>query len=315
VTSKCEFVREHATEFGVGVLCETVKLSPVSYYRSLKLVATEPEVGVELVEQVFWRHSRRYGSRRIHAELSAAGVSIGRHRVRRIMRELGLRAIQPKSFVPRTTNSRHTLGYNENMLLKMKLPPREMRRVIVSDITYLPLQSGKWGYLVTWMDLCSRRILGWAVGEKMDEALLLSATRVMLRRHRLAKKAILHSDRGGQYAGKRFRSLLLGNKLRQSMSRAGETYDNAFAESLFSRYKAELLESGAFTNIEEAELETFNYIEGYYNRIRRHSSLGYLSPEDYEKKCAAERDEKLAKKFDKRKVKGIKVKEHSCNTI
>ena len=231
------------------------------------------------------------------------------------MRESGLRAIQPKSFVPRTTDSRHTLGYSENLLLKIKLPPPQMRRVIVSDITYLPLQSGEWGYLVTWMDLFSRRILGWAVGARMDEALLLQATKMMLRRHRLTKKTIVHSDRGGQYAGKRFRSLLLGHKLRQSMSRAGETYDNAFAESLFSRYKAELLESGAFNNIEEAELETFNYIEGYYNRIRRHSSLGYLSPEDYEKKSAVERDEKLAKKFDKGKVKGIKVKEHSCNII
>ncbi len=99
------------------------------------------------------------------------------------------------------------------------------------------------------------------------------------------------------------------------MSRAGETWDNAFAESLFSRYKAELLESGAFTDIEEAEAETFNYIEGYYNRIRRHSSLGYSSPEDYEKKCATERDEKLSQKFDKGKVKGIRVKEYSCNTI
>lgn len=315
MTSKCEFVSAHASEFAVKQLCETVKLNPVSYYRSLKSVAVEAEADAESVEQVFWQHSRRYGSRRIHAELSAAGASIGRHRVRRLMRERGLRAIAPKSFVPRTTLSRHTLGYSENLLLKLKLPPTQMRRVLVSDITYLPLSSGEWGYLVTWMDLFSRRILGWAVGEKMDEALLLSATRMMLRRHRLAKNAILHSDRGGQYAGKRFRSLLLGNKLRQSMSRAGETYDNAFAESLFSRYKAELLESGAFTNIEEAELETFNYIEGYYNRIRRHSSLGYLSPEDYEKKCAAERDEKLGKKFDKEKEKGIRVKEYSCNTI
>lgn len=301
MTVKCEFVREYAAQFGVGRLCETLKLSPVTYYRSLKSVAVALQADAESVKQVFWRHSRRYGSRRIHAELLAAGVLIGRHRVRRMMRESGLRAIQPKSFVPRTTDSRHTLGYSENLLLKIKLPPPQMRRVIVSDITYLPLQSGEWGSLVTWMDLFSRRILGWAVGARMDEALLLQATRMMLRRHRLTKKTIVHSDRGGQYAGKRFRSLLLGHKLRQSMSRAGETSDNAFAESLFSRYKAELLESGAFTNIEEAELETFNYIEGYYNRIRRHSSLGYLSPEDYEKKRAAERDEKLGKKFDKGK--------------
>lgn len=150
------------------------------------------------------------------------------------------------------------------------------------------------------MDLFSRRILGWAVGARMDEKLLLSATRMMLGRHKPGTNAILHSDRGGQYAGKQFRNLLLTNKLRQSMSRAGETYDNAFAESLFSRYKAELLENGAFSNIEEAEMETFSYIEGYYNRIRRHSGLGYLSPEEYEKQKAAERNKEPGGKLTKK---------------
>ena len=300
--AKCEFVRENSGEFSIKQLCQAVKLSAVSYYRSLNRArnskSKEDQIA-KLVEEVFSQHRRRYGLRPIHAELRARGVKVGRHRVRRLMRQKQLRAIQPKSFVPRTTESRHKLGYSENLLLNMQLPPPQMRTIIVSGITYLSLESGEWGYLVTWMDLFSRRILGWAIRERMDEELLLRATRMMLKHHRLAKRAILHSDRGGQYAGKRYRSLLAGQKLRQSMSRAGETYDNAYAESLFSRYKAELLESESFSSIEEAELETFNYIEGYYNRIRRHSSLGYLSPEEYEKKKAAERDEKLSKRFDK----------------
>jgi transposase InsO family protein len=300
--AKCEFVRENSGDFSIKQLCQAVKLSAVSYYRSLNRArnskSKEDQIA-KLVEEVFSQHRRRYGLRPIHAELRARGVKVGRHRVRRLMRQKQLRAIQPKSFVPRTTESRHKLGYSENLLLNMQLPPPQMRTIIVSGITYLSLESGEWGYLVTWMDLFSRRILGWAIRERMDEELLLRATRMMLKHHRLAKRAILHSDRGGQYAGKRYRSLLAGQKLRQSMSRAGETYDNAYAESLFSRYKAELLESESFSSIEEAELETFNYIEGYYNRIRRHSSLGYLSPEEYEKKKAAERDEKLSKRFDK----------------
>jgi len=108
----------------------------------------------------FWEHDRQYGSRRIHAELQAAGVRIGRHRVRALMGRMGLRTIALKSFVPRTTQSRQSLGYIPNLLLEMKLLPQMPRRVIASDITYLPLASGAWGYLVTWLDLFSRRILG-----------------------------------------------------------------------------------------------------------------------------------------------------------
>lgn len=291
--------------FAVRDLCQAVNLNRTSYYRLLErsggTVSAATAAAVAAVERVFWQHARRYGARRIHAELAASGIGIGRHRIRAIMRQQGLQAIAPKSFVPRTTDSRHKLGYSPNLLLEMKLPPELPRRVIVSDITYLPLVTDGWGYLITWMDLFSRRILGWAVGARMDEKLLLSATRMMLGRHKPGTKAILHSDRGGQYAGKQFRNLLLTNKLRQSMSRAGETYDNAFAESLFSRYKAELLENGAFSNIEEAEMETFSYIEGYYNRIRRHSGLGYLSPEEYEKQKAAERNKEPGGKLTKKK--------------
>jgi transposase InsO family protein len=288
-------------------------VSRSSLYRSLNKDEDEPKEkrDGEIVREVFWRHSRRYGSRRIHADLKAEGKCVGRHRIRRLMREEGLRAIQPRSFVPRTTNSGHKLGFSRNLLLEKDLPEKP-NEVVVGDITYLPLQDGSFAYLATWIDLFSRKIVGWEVRDNMEEDLILKAFSRVLKRRKLEMKAIIHSDRGGQYCSNKFRALLKRKNCLQSMSRAGETYDNAFAESLFSRYKAELLEGGSFSDVEEARLETFNYIEGYYNRIRRHSSLGYLSPEEFERKYAEERDKKLVEVLDNKKRKGIKAKTLSC---
>ena len=225
-----------------------LKVDKSSYYRWAK--ERRPGKGKDMleakIEEVFWRHGRKYGSRRIYFELRDEGYPAGRHKVRRVMREQGLKAIQPRSFVPRTTNSRHTLGYSPNLLLEMNLPPDKPLSVIVGDITYLPLQNGKWDYLATWTDLFSRRILGWAIREDMTENLIIEAFQMLLGRVKLPAGCIIHSDRGGQYASKKFRELLKLHGCQQSMSRAGETYDNAFAESLFSRYKAELLEGGSF---------------------------------------------------------------------
>ena len=124
----------------------------------------------EAVTMVFGRHSRRYGSRRIHAEMTAEGYSISRHRIRRVMSSQGLKAIQPRSFVPRTTNSRHTLGYSPNLLLELAPVPAEPRSVIVGDITYLPLRSGRWCYMATWTDLFSRRVLGWSIRDDIGKS-------------------------------------------------------------------------------------------------------------------------------------------------
>ena len=281
-------------------ICQLLQLCAVSYYRYLgsaraKAERAEEEDDDKAVREVFWRHSRRYGSRRIHAELRAKGIRIGRHRIRKSLAEQGLRAIQPKSFVPRTTESRHSLGYSPNLLLGEEVPPQGPRRIIVGDITYLPLIDGDFLYLASWMDLYSRKVLGWTVEERMEEQLVTEAMEMALRRHApFSEGVVVHSDRGGQYAGKGFRQLLERHGIRQSMSRAGESYDNAFAESLFSRYKSELLEGGAFTDVEEARSESFNYIEVYYNRVRRHSALGYLSPDEYERKYQEEKEREAA---------------------
>lgn len=273
-------------DFPVVLACRLLHLERSSFYRWRQAAQDAGQAPAELAQEVqaiFWEHSRRYGARRIAAELRARGVAVSRHQVRVVMREWGLQAIQPCSFVPHTTDSRHTLGYSPNLLLEMVLPPGKPRSVVVGDITYLPLQTGAWAYLATWMDLFSRRILGWAVRGDMTEALVAEALQMALRRESWPVGCVLHSDRGGQYAAKGFRQLLGQHGLRQSMSRAGESYDNAFGESLFSRYKAELLEGGSFTDEEEARLESFQYLEGYYNRVRRHSGLGYVSPEEYER--------------------------------
>lgn len=328
-----------AVRLSVRTLCSLLQVSPVSYYRWKKRTGSgegDDDGGCALpraaststgerrtertdekaVREVFWRHSRRYGSRRIHAELQAGGVKIGRHRIRKLLKEQGLRAIQPKSFVPRTTDSRHHLGYSPNLLLKEELPPKRPKQILVGDITYLPLQDGSFAYLATWTDLFSRKVLGWAVRDNMEEGLILEAMEMVLRRYApLSQEAIVHSDRGGQYAGKEFRRLLERHRVRQSMSRADEAYDNAYAESLFSRYKAELLEGGAFADLEEARSETFNYIEGYYNRIRRHSGLGYLSPDEYLQKYVEERDRELGRRLAENPPKGILAKQLFRNKI
>lgn len=307
-------------EFPKREVFKLLRVDKSSFYRRCKERKSDDALAGKIGE-VFWQHSRRYGSRRIHAELKAEGFSIGRHRIRKVMNASGLKAIQPKSFVPRTTNSSHTLGYSPNLLLELKLPPDKPLKVIVGDITYVPLADGGWAYLATWTDLFSRRILGWAVMSEMTEDLIIAAFLMLLRRVKLPAGCIIHSDRGGQYASRKFRGILQQTGCRQSMSRAGETYDNAFAESLFSRYKAELLEGGRFTDTEEAKMETFQYIDGYYNRIRRHSSLGYQSPLAFEADHRQRTENRAVfpsltpNTIDNKSTKGVKPKQHSCPTF
>jgi putative transposase len=277
------FIASEATNYPAVIMCQLLGVSRSGYYAWKERPERQDQLAPK-VEEVFWFHSRRYGSRRIAAELRRKAV-IGRHRVRRLMREQDLHAIQPRRFVPRTTDSRHGQRVSPNLLLERAIKVDRPRQVIVGDITYLPLQNGRWAYLATWMDLFSRRIVGWHLADSMTAELVIEAIRKAILRERLPTGMIVHSDRGGQYVDTEFRRLLNQHGFEQSMSRADETYDNAHAESLFSRYKAELLEGGSFADVEQARSETFAFIEGYYNRIRLHSSLGYLSPEEFEQDC------------------------------
>jgi transposase InsO family protein len=237
----------------------------------------------ERVEAVFYRHRRRYGTRRIAAELRAEGVGAGRCAVRSQMKRLGLRAIQPKRFVPHTTDSGHGAPPSPNLLLDERNAPRQPREVIVGDITYLPLRSGKWGYLASWQDKLTKRIVGWAVESRMTDELVIKAFKRAVASGGVKAATIVHTNRSSQYVSNNFRALLADYECRQSMSRRASCWDNAQAESFFSRYKAELLEGGVFEDVSQARSETFSYIEGYYNRARRHSTLGYETPDEFER--------------------------------
>lgn len=230
------------------------------------------------VKECFWLHRRRYGTRRI-----AAALKIGRSTARRVMRRENLRAIQPRSFKPQTTDSGHGLPVCANLLQNGANAPTSGGEVFVGDITYLRLRDGKFCYLACLQDKFTRRIVGWKVSERMTAQLVIDVFNQARRHGLISKGAIIHTDQGSQYAAIEYRRLLYIGGFRQSMSRRGNCYDNAQAESFFSRFKAELVENGIFESIKEARSEIFSYIEGYYNRIRLHSGLNYQSPLEFEK--------------------------------
>ncbi len=278
-----------------------LKVGQAAYYawrggKTYRLSGGKTELAVA-VKEVFYRHRRRYGARRISAELLAEGVAIGRRLASSLMKAQKLTAICPKRFVPKTTDSKHNFGFSPNLLKEAVGEPLGKGEVIVGDITYLPLQNGRFCYLACLQDKYTRRILGWAVSETMTAQLVLDAFNRARRRGLIKCRAIIHTDRGSQYAAVEYRRLLYINGYRQSMSGKGNCYDNAQAESFFSRFKTELVEGGRFESVEQARSEIFSYIEGYYNRIRRHSSLGYVSPLEFEKQLKIKNQKRSRESF------------------
>ncbi|MFD2937743.1 IS3 family transposase [Spirosoma flavum] len=280
-----QFICQHIDEHAVQLLCKVFGVSRSGFYRYQAGETYQPTEGkkklTQSVEESFLDHCQRYGSRRLVEELRDQGYQVSRYQVQQLMQQQGLRAIQPRIFVPRTTDSRHDGPFSPNLLLEAPLPTAP-GLVLVGEITYIALAGGEWAYLAAWMDLFSRRIKGWQVEKHMEASLIHKALKKALVAYPIQEQAIVHSDRGGQYIDKGFRLTLKDNQLRQSMSRPDDPYDNAFMESYWSRLKAELIQDGIFQNLEDARTELFEYIECYYNRKRKHSSLGYLSPEQFE---------------------------------
>ena len=231
------------------------------------------------VTAIFHKHRRRYGTRRIVDELRDRGVPCSRRRVAKLLKLQGLRAIQPKSFKPRGTESRHRLGFNPNLLLDAP-ECTGSNQWWVGDITYVPLADRTFSYLATLMDRYSRRIVGWHLAEDMTESLVLKTLRAAIRARQPAANLIHHTDRGGQYAGREYRRMLQRAAMRQSMSRADNCYDNAFMESCFGTIKTEL-EMAEYDSHRLAEKELAEFI-AYYNTERKHSALGYLTPAQFE---------------------------------
>lgn len=266
----------------IAQICEVLEISRSAYYAWLDSKATqrdhEERVLAPKVHEVFMHHRRRYGSRRVAKEIASKGLEFGRRRAGRLMHFQGLRAIQPKSFKPRSTESKHRLGYSPNLLLTESA--MAIGQVWVGDITYIPCQECNFCYLAVLMDLYSRRIVGWHMSQDMTEELVARALRNAITDRQPSAGLIHHTDRGGQYAAKEYRQILARARMRQSMSRADDCYDNASMESCFGTIKNEL-EMTEYKYYSEALKEITSYIE-YYNVERRHSSLDYLSPVQFE---------------------------------
>ena len=284
------FVKDHKKEFPVIRLCDTLGLSTTAYYNyanGKSYVDSQSEIDLKKkVKEIFYFHKKRYGAARILADLLEQGYNIGIYKVRSLMKKQGLQALQSKRFVPKTTQSHPNLRRSPNMMLEEKNQPKKPNAAIVGDITYLPCREENgyfyWLYLSVWMDLFSRKIVGWHVDENMEEALVIQAFQMFLRNRNPKVGLIVHSDGGGQYGSIKFRTLIKENSLRQSMTRKNNHYDNAHIESLFGRFKTEMKEEIIFKSLEHARFKVFEYIEGYYNTIRRHSSLGQISPNVFE---------------------------------
>ena len=278
--NQLQFIDQQRLHYPVQLLCQVLAVVPSRYYAWCRRAMKKAEPAWErAMVDVFDDHQRRYGTRRLQVELRELGHRVGRQALRTALRRHGRKALQPKAFTPRTTDSTHGKRCAPNLLLD-RPKPTQANRVWVSDITYLPLASGQWVYCCAFQDVCTKQVVGWQVRADMPEALVTTALQRALLAQRPAPGLIVHSDRGGQYVGNVYKTLLRDAQAQLSHSRRGECYDNAQAESLWSRLKTELLELRewpVFTDLADAQASVADYFD-YYNHKRRHSSIGYLKP-------------------------------------
>jgi putative transposase len=279
-----QFILDNREEYPVSVMSRVLGVSPNSYYHWLRCPESsrvrENRRILEEIGRIRRGKKRCYGSPRVHRELLDRGFSCSRKRVERLMRENGIRARVRKKF-RRTTDSKHAYPVAPN-LLKRCFEVNEPDRVWASDITYIYTEQG-WLYLSTVMDLYSRRIVGWSMNERMTEHLVIDALEMAVGARRPAPGLLHHSDRGSQYAGRKYQDKLKKHDMICSMSRKGDCWDNAVMESFYRSLKVESDYSDKYRTRKEAKRDIFMYIEMFYNRVRSHSSLGYKSPEEYER--------------------------------
>jgi transposase InsO family protein len=274
-------------EFDLAEMCEALGLSRSGYYRWVAAVpSTRNQSDLILKEQIqaICRQAQgRYGYRPMHGHLVDEGAACGRDRTLRLMRELGLQSHQGPRFKPCGTDSKHLFGYSPNLLGELG-KPEHLDQVWVADTTCLLSKSG-WRYLATIMDLCTRRIVGWSISENNDTDLVCTALEnAVITRGGIRDGIMHHSDRGSTYASDRYQRLLMKLKMSPSMSRKGNCYDNAAMESFYGRYKTSSVRGHVFVDDAALRANVFEYIEIFYNRFRKHSSLGYKSPMQAEAK-------------------------------
>jgi transposase InsO family protein len=265
--------------------CRILQVSRAGYYQHRQRGARESDrVTTVYLKAAFSGSGKSYGSRRLASALQAQGLTIGRYRVRRLMREAALRPVWKRKFI-HTTDSRHDLPVAEN-LLNRQFEANAPNQAWVSDISYVRTRQG-WLYLAAVMDLFSRKIVGWSMGPTMPTELVATALRMAVQQRKPAPGLLLHSDRGSQYASLEYQALLDQHGIRCSMSRKGNCWDNAVMERFFLNLKMERVWQRDYANHGEGQRDITQYIVGFYNSVRLHSTLGYLSPAAYERKMAA----------------------------
>lgn len=265
-------------------MCQVLEVSRSGYYKWLNKKPSKNQLFNEelkiKIAEIYWQHKGRYGSPRIHKQLRKEGYAVNIKRVTRLMRIMGLKAIQKRKF-KKTTNSNHNLPIKDN-LLKRKFDIKKPNKVWVSDITYIPTQTG-WLYLAVVIDLYSRKVVGYSMSKSIDANLIVSAVKMAINNRKPESDLIFHSDRGSQYASNKVQNLFKKYNIRSSMSRKGDCWDNAVAESFFGTLKMELVYHQNYLDQTQARVDIFEYIASYYNNLRLHSYLNYMSPKNYEK--------------------------------
>jgi len=274
---------ENINIFHLNRMSKVLEVSRSGYYAWLKRPFSKRKKNntylSERIRSIYEQRKRVYGCLRITAELKKEGFNCSKNRVARLMRKQGITARSKKRFKV-TTNSKHHLPVSSN-LVEMQFNPREKNSLWTTDITYIWTREG-WLYLSVILDLWSRTVISWDADRSMDENLVIKPLEKALRDRKPNSELIFHSDRGSQYASQRLRNILKENNITQSMSSKGNCYDNAPTESFFSTLKRELVYRQNFKTRDEAKQSLFEYIEIFYNRQRSHSSLGYLSPLQFE---------------------------------
>ena len=283
----------HQEQFSIEEMCRVLTVSRSGFYsfqaRRPSQHAQKDEYLKAQIRSVFKEYEARYGSPRIHLELQDQDIRCSQKRVARLMQELKLVATKPRHFVV-TTDSNHGFPVASNLLNREFDVDAiaDVNQKWAGDITYVPTAQG-WLYLAVVLDLKSRKVIGWSMKDTMDKSLVQEALK-MATHHRLDnqrgclanKQLLFHSDRGSQYASSSYRKQLEQHGIVCSMSRKGNCWDNAPVESFFATLKKELVHRNKYLNHQQAKTSLFYYIEVFYNRKRRHSALGYVSPHDYE---------------------------------
>jgi transposase InsO family protein len=281
---KYAWIAAHRNEFAVQVLCRVLEVSSSGYYAwRQRAPSGRQQRQEELLNEIRQVHAQSrgiYGSPRVFKELQDRGVKACENTVAKLMHQAAIRSKTARKYVPTTTDSRHAHPVAENVLDRNFAAPTPNRKW-VADITYIQTQEG-WLYVAAVLDLCSRMVIGWSMAEHLKTELVEDALQMAFRRRNPSSGVLHHSDRGVQYACGDYQGLLKAHGCACSMSRRGNCYDNAAMESFWSTLKRELVYHEQYATREEARLSIFEYIEVFYNRVRRHSSLGYVSPEAFE---------------------------------